>query len=95
MNDIAPGFRLLELIDQHFEERKKPWVGKASELETELTGELSNVSAQAYTEVRNTPYCPTIVPSYTLVCRSATVWVIWDPYGFGKSPRGSKGLCVF
>jgi hypothetical protein len=47
MNEIAPEFQLLELIDQHFNDSKKPWKGKSSELEAELTGQDSNVCAQA------------------------------------------------
>ena len=45
MNDIAPECRLLELIDQHFD-GKKPWVGRAIALETELLSEDSNVREQ-------------------------------------------------
>ncbi len=47
MNEIAPEFQLLELIDQHFNDSKKPWKGKSSELEAELTGQDSNVCSQA------------------------------------------------
>jgi hypothetical protein len=49
MNEIAPEFRLLELIDEHFNERKVEWSGKASALDTELIGEHSNVSSQTRT----------------------------------------------
>jgi hypothetical protein len=59
MNDIAPEFRLLELIDVHFDERKVPWSGKASALETELIGEHSNVSSQTRTLLRHYNSCGT------------------------------------
>jgi hypothetical protein len=36
MNDIAPEFQLLELIDELFKERKVPWEGKAVNLESDL-----------------------------------------------------------
>ena len=36
MNDIAPEFQLLELIDELFDERKVPWEGKAVNLECAL-----------------------------------------------------------
>jgi hypothetical protein len=59
MNDIAPEFRLLELIDEHFNERKVEWSGKASTLETELIGEHSNVSSQTRTLLRHYNSCGT------------------------------------
>jgi hypothetical protein len=36
MNNIAPEFQLLELIDAHFGERKVPWEGKAANLQSDL-----------------------------------------------------------
>jgi hypothetical protein len=97
MNDIAPEFRLLELIDQHFEEMKKPWVGTASELETELTGELSNVSAQARKLLHYFNTCGTylgrLADKLPERVQSSTVngtkrYKIFFPHNAGLTPRG-------
>ncbi len=52
MNDIAPECRLLELIDQHFDQGRKPWVGQAIALETELLNQDSNVREQTRSLLR-------------------------------------------
>jgi hypothetical protein len=59
MNDIAPECRLLELIDQHFDQGTKPWVGQAIALETELLNECSNVREQTRSLLRYFNSCGT------------------------------------
>jgi Family of unknown function (DUF5906) len=56
MNEIAPQFQLLELIDVPFSERKEPWTGKASKLESILLLDLE-VSAQARKLLYHTNTC--------------------------------------